>query len=167
MYRGMIYPTVIITPFHGGATRLQIQHSLTVGAFYMEVSMDRMPHECRHPGCHALTRDKYCAAHAPLHAQHEPVGYPRKSASQRGYNSRWDKARKTYLAQHPLCMCDECRRSGHPLMADVVDHIVPHHGDQKLFWDTSNWQALNHVCHNKKTAREDGGFGNRRHAPGG
>jgi len=47
----------------------------------------------------------------------------------------------------------------HP--ADVVDHIIPHRGNQKLFWDTKNWQAMNHVCHNRKTAREDGGFGNR------
>jgi 5-methylcytosine-specific restriction protein A len=29
-----------------------------------------------------------------------------------------------------------------------------------LFWDQSNWQPLCHTCHSKKTAREDGGFGN-------
>ena len=29
-----------------------------------------------------------------------------------------------------------------------------------LFWLRSNWQAMAKTCHDKKTAREDGGFGN-------
>jgi 5-methylcytosine-specific restriction endonuclease McrA len=29
----------------------------------------------------------------------------------------------------------------------------------RLFWDTGNWQALAKVCHDRKTAREDGAFG--------
>jgi 5-methylcytosine-specific restriction protein A len=38
----------------------------------------------------------------------------------------------------------------------VVDHIVPHRGDKKLFWDSSNWQALcdgqtGRGCHDRKT----------------
>ena len=37
----------------------------------------------------------------------------------------------------------------------VVDHIVPHRGDQKLFWDKSNWQPLCKACHDRKTWRED------------
>jgi prophage lambdaSa04, HNH endonuclease family protein len=32
-----------------------------------------------------------------------------------------------------------------------------------LFWDKTNWQAMSKRCHDRKTAREDGGFGN---APG-
>ncbi|WP_407496877.1 HNH endonuclease [Pseudooceanicola sp. MF1-13] len=35
-----------------------------------------------------------------------------------------------------------------------MDHITPHKGDRKLFWDRSNWQALCHACHSRKTARE-------------
>jgi 5-methylcytosine-specific restriction protein A len=27
-----------------------------------------------------------------------------------------------------------------------------------LFWDSSNWQAMAKVCHDRKTARQDGGF---------
>nr|DAK90259.1 MAG TPA: HNH endonuclease bacteriophage, HNH Endonuclease, DNA.52A [Caudoviricetes sp.] len=27
-------------------------------------------------------------------------------------------------------------------------------------WDQSNWQALCHECHSRKTAKENGGFGN-------
>ncbi|ELK38933.1 HNH endonuclease, partial [Brevibacillus agri BAB-2500] len=44
--------------------------------------------------------------------------------------------------------------------ATVVDHIVPHKGDMRKFWDRMNWQALCASCHSKKTAKEDGGFGN-------
>ncbi|WP_304879789.1 HNH endonuclease [uncultured Parasutterella sp.] len=29
-----------------------------------------------------------------------------------------------------------------------------------MFWDESNWQALCKRCHDRKTAAEDGGFGN-------
>ena len=89
-----------------------------------------------------------------------PEDKRRPSAAKRGYGSKWDKARKAFLAAHPTCQCAECVASGHPLAADVVDHIVPHRGNSKLFWDTRNWQAMNHVCHNRKTARENGGFGN-------
>ena len=40
------------------------------------------------------------------------------------------------------------------LMEDV-DHIIPHRGDQKLFWDRNNWQALCKPCHDRKTGKED------------
>jgi 5-methylcytosine-specific restriction endonuclease McrA len=49
----------------------------------------------------------------------------------------------------------------------IVDHIVPHKGDQTLFWDRANWRPMAKACHDSKTAREDGGFGNpRRQAEG-
>lgn len=43
--------------------------------------------------------------------------------------------------------------------ATIVDHKVPHKGDKALFWDSTNWQSLCKPCHDRKTAREDGGFG--------
>ncbi len=39
--------------------------------------------------------------------------------------------------------------------ANVVDHITPHRGDKKLFWDENNWQALCKHHHDKKTMTED------------
>lgn len=119
-----------------------------------------MPHKsmhvCFYPGCQELTRERYCE-------KHRKASYDdrRESAAKRGYGSKWAKARLAFLAEHPTCECERCKASGQPLPADVVDHIIPHRGNQKLFWDTKNWQAMNHVCHNRKTAREDGGFGNR------
>ena len=38
--------------------------------------------------------------------------------------------------------------------ATVVDHITPHQGNQNLFWDTNNWQALCKPCHDRKTLSE-------------
>ena len=63
-----------------------------------------------------------------------------------------------YLRNHPLCRDHEQR--GLVAAATVVDHIRPHQGDKALFWDSDNWQPLCKRCHDVKTAREDGGFGN-------
>lgn len=87
-----------------------------------------------------------------------PPAPERKTTAQRGYGGRWQKARATFLARSPLCV--ECAKQDRTTAATVVDHIVPHKGDQGLFWDTSNWQSLCKPHHDAKTAREDGGFGN-------
>ena len=75
----------------------------------------------------------------------------RGNAQSRGYNWRWQKARLAHLGKHPLCI--ECSTLGRVTAASVVDHIVPHRGDQELFWDLSNWQSLCAPCHNRKTGR--------------
>lgn len=77
----------------------------------------------------------------------------RTSARQRGYDTRWDKARKTYLAANPLCVY--CREQGQVTQATVVDHIKPHKGDQSLFWDVSNWRALCAPHHNSVKQSEE------------
>jgi 5-methylcytosine-specific restriction endonuclease McrA len=79
----------------------------------------------------------------------------RPTARQRGYTTRWDKARKTFLAKNPLCAY--CLREGITKVAQVVDHIVPHRGDQKLFWAQDNWQSLCSTCHNSVKQREENG----------
>ncbi len=73
------------------------------------------------------------------------------------YNWKWRKAAKQFLIENPLCA--ECLRQGKTELAEVVDHIRPHKGDLALFWNSENWQPLSRVCHNRKTAAEDGGFG--------
>ena len=108
-------------------------------------------HECNQAGCHVLTTERYCNKHKRGYDQH------RESASKRGYNRRWQIVSKAYLANHPFCV--RCLESGIHTHATVVDHIVPHKGNQSLFWDKSNWQPLCKQCHDKKTATEDGGFG--------
>lgn len=113
------------------------------------------PKPCARPGCGALVRDgRYCERHR---ADARTYDRHRGSAAARGYGRRWRKARQTFLARNPFCTTvdpDGCTR-----IATIVDHIEPHRGDDKLFWDTTNWQPLCKHCHDVKTAREDGAFG--------
>lgn len=102
---------------------------------------------CSEPGCPSLTSSKYCELHAKSNSDSRP------SAAKRGYNSQWRKARNIYLKEHPLCAY--CMKEGKFTKATVVDHIIPHRGDDKLFWDESNWQPLCKSCHDKKTMTED------------
>ena len=76
-----------------------------------------------------------------------------RPAAGRGYGSAWNKARKKYLESHPLCV--QCMKEGRYVKATDVDHIIPHRGNQVLFWEQSNWQALCHSCHSRKTRNED------------
>lgn len=114
--------------------------------------MPRKPSRpCRHPGCAELSDGAYCAEHRKRYER-------RDSASARGYDARWRRERLRYLRANPLCVT--CREDGRLTPATVVDHIVPHCGDEALFWDRTNWQAMCKCCHDTKTAAEDGGFGN-------
>ena len=116
------------------------------------------PKPCNQHGCGALTHERYCHDHKRQVQQKQDQ--QRGTAHQRGYTSKWRKVSKAYLAKHPLCECDECQAGKLRLrQATVVDHIIPHKGDMTLFWDRSNWMAMAKQCHDKKTAREDGGFG--------
>lgn len=121
---------------------------------------------CKHSGCPALVSKGYCNEHQHKAAQaRQQADSQRGTSSQRGYGSRWQKVRATFLAHHPLCA--HCKASGYITAAKVVDHIRPHRGDQALFWNHDNWQALCKPCHDRKTATEDGGFGNRNSTGGG
>lgn len=79
--------------------------------------------------------------------------YDRTSSAQRGYGSRWQKARFHFLQKNPLCVY--CKKQGKVTSAEVVDHIKPHKGDQKLFWDVKNWQSLCKHCHDSIKKREE------------
>ena len=80
-------------------------------------------------------------------------------SSNKLYNRQWSKVRARFLKEHPLCV--KCFSDGLITAANIVDHIKPHKGDTNLFWDESNYQSLCKPCHDMKTAKEDGGFGNR------
>ncbi|OVE49439.1 hypothetical protein CBW21_06035 [Chromobacterium violaceum] len=133
---------------------------------------------CATPGCGALVRPP--ARHCPFHEQRRQAAEResdrrRGSRVERGYTNAWSRAARAYRAKHPFCA--ECQRQdGRLIAADHVDHITPpryreamESGDperiadaKRLFWDSSNWQPLCRRCHSRKTAAEDGGFGNAR-----
>lgn len=70
----------------------------------------------------------------------------------RDYGWRWRRARDAYVRAHPLCVA--CLATGRAVAARVVDHVVPHEGDDALLWAERNWQSLCHACHNAKTTRQ-------------
>ena len=107
---------------------------------------------CAAPGCSALALPNHakCKVHAAKVRSQERA----RSKGKRIYlDARYRKARAVYMAEHPLCAA--CGA-----LATDLDHVVPHKGNMRLFWDEGNWQALCASCHSVKTAAEDGGFGN-------
>lgn len=114
---------------------------------------------CKAHRCPNLTEpgEMYCDEHKKK--RHEQYDRNRKSSSERGYNYKWQKYRKNYLMENPLCV--KCLEEGKTTPATQVDHIEPVDGphDQK-FWDPENHQPLCASHHSWKTAKEDGGFGN-------
>ena len=87
----------------------------------------------------------------------------RPSAARRGYDGRWRRARSRYLAEHPWCV--RCLVEGRLTPATVVDHVEPHRGDERLFWDQDQWQGLCKQHHDAKTVR-DGRWGQRQLSDG-
>lgn len=77
------------------------------------------------------------------------------TTGERGYGYRWQKARLHHLKQHPLCI--RCKAEGRVTEATVVDHRVPHRGDQALFWDPDNWDSLCASHHSADKQREERG----------
>jgi 5-methylcytosine-specific restriction endonuclease McrA len=76
----------------------------------------------------------------------------RPSARKRGYTRQWERARRLFLRENPLCV--NAGKPGCKIAATQVDHIVPHRGDKRLFWDRRNWQPLCASCHSRKTNAE-------------
>lgn len=120
----------------------------------------RAPRPCAWSGCPALVAGgRYCQTHA------SQVEQRRGTAHARGYTRRWtDHYRPWFLGRNPLCgdrlpgapatTDSVCASTDRPRAATLVDHIVPHRGDQQLFWNPMNHQSLCDECHNKKRARE-------------
>jgi 5-methylcytosine-specific restriction protein A len=105
---------------------------------------------CYHPGCKNLTFDTYCEKHEKSRTRF----YNRKLRKHAElYDYQWYKAAKLFLSKNPLCV--ECEKKyGEIKPATEVDHIIPHKGNYKLFWNHKNWQPLCKTCHSQKTNRE-------------
>ena len=79
----------------------------------------------------------------------------KRRTAERGYGGTWQRARKAYLAQHPLCA--RCERQGIVEPATVVHHTVPHRGDPVIFWDRAKWEGLCATHHNAEAQSEERG----------
>lgn len=83
----------------------------------------------------------------------------RGTAVERGYDSRWRKARALFLRKPENRYCVYCARRGVKKFAECIDHVVAHKGDKVKFWEVDNWAASCVACNSRKAAMEEGGFG--------
>jgi 5-methylcytosine-specific restriction endonuclease McrA len=65
----------------------------------------------------------------------------------------WRRASRSFLQQNPRCV--DCKAAGKLMAASDVDHIRPHQGDRRLFWDRENWAARCKGCHSSKTRLDE------------
>ncbi len=115
----------------------------------------RPPSPCGTPGCAELVHG---GGRCPKHKREQQCDHDRErpNSTARGYGRRWRKASKAFLAANPLCVF--CERRGRVTAATVVDHIVPHRGNARAFWNRDQWQPLCKPCHDSvKQAQEKGG----------
>ena len=103
---------------------------------------------CKKVGCTNLTRGTYCEAHIPPQA-------PRRESGAWHFlygTKRWKELRIQQLISEPWCR--ECAAKAVTTPAGEVDHIKPHRGSKKLFYDAGNLQSLCASCHSRKTQAE-------------
>lgn len=77
---------------------------------------------------------------------------PRKKTAERGYDHRWQEASERYRTEHPLCV--PCLLNNRTTGAQCVDHIIPRHSCEELFWEYDNWCSMCSRCHGRKTRTE-------------
>ena len=71
--------------------------------------------------------------------------------------TRWRRGRLSFLARNPLCSM--CARAADFVLRVLLTTSNPIKGDQLLFFDQANWQALCFNCHNShKQSVERVGF---------
>ena len=97
-------------------------------------------------------------AHQASRKQKEQAWESRRSGNHALYN-RWEwrkpeaGLRAMVLKRDPLCV--ECLKKDRLIKSTQADHIVPHKGDEELFFDIDNCQGLCASCHSEKTKREN------------
>lgn len=107
--------------------------------------MPRKPMKpCKHPGCPKLTDGNYCKEHEAMHQK----DYERTPEERKRYGYQWKKARKRYVAAHPVC--EMCLLNKRITPVEEVHHILPldHGGNHNPL----NLMSLCKACHSRITA---------------
>jgi 5-methylcytosine-specific restriction enzyme A len=91
----------------------------------------------------------------------------RGTATERGYDAKWERYSKRFRARHPLCgdrdadaypsSASKCAMAGRVTASEVTHHIRPHRRNRALFLDRRNHEALCAACHNAVV--DEGDFG--------
>ena len=121
---------------------------MAVDASSPAVLMARRPRltPCGSPGCPELTADTYCPRHAKQ-------GERRPSARDRGYDTRWQRVRRDFIRDNPVCQDPE----GCLDRATDVDHLDGLGPRGPRGYDPDNLRALCHRHHSRRTARDQPG----------
>lgn len=70
--------------------------------------------------------------------------------------ARWRRLRWSVLLRDAFT-CRKCGRIEGETSLLVADHIVPHRGEERLFWDETNLQCLCKACHDTIKQSEERG----------
>ncbi len=98
---------------------------------------------CNYPGCLEL------AYQGPKCDEHGDKARIETIKKRQLYGSRrWIKGRDKFLYGNPTCV----RCGG---KSQIVDHKMLHSGNEDIFWNEDNWQAMCRSCHGKKTREDD------------
>jgi 5-methylcytosine-specific restriction protein A len=103
---------------------------------------------CPTPRCPNLQR---CADHPRI-----PFANARRSTTLYS-TARWKHESRAFLIANPFCVERQWGTFVSPecgAVATVVDHRIPHRGNEAAFWDRGNWAALCKPHHQAKTGRE-------------
>ena len=107
---------------------------------------------CTYPGCNKLVDRGRCEAHQLLNAAKKNAYYKNRDKTDIArkwlYSRRYRGAAAKFKQDHPFCV--ECYKQGIVKPGTILDHIIPHEGDEQLFWDVNNWQHLCNDCHEEK-----------------
>lgn len=118
---------------------------------------------CRSPDCGEIApQGGLCPS--CRRAEWREVDRRRPSAAERGYGERWRRIRAAFLREQPICV--DCGGRAHVADHDPISRVeLVRQGDPDP-------DAFHHLrprcasCHNRRTARDDGGFGYRRSEKG-
>ncbi len=106
---------------------------------------------CLQSGCSERVQRGRCEKHQQQERKHGR----RFNRGETAYNrARWMHLRDAFRAEHPLCV--NAGKQGCTMVTRVVDHKIPHRGDDKLMYDVENLQGMCWECHSRKTAFEVG-----------
>ncbi|MBX9877619.1 MAG: HNH endonuclease [Candidatus Obscuribacterales bacterium] len=114
---------------------------------------------CAEIGCKATGTKSRCDQHALKERRDREARRPKDH--NKDYNStEWKQERKEYLEENPFCewLLDDGSTCNQ--IAKHVDHKETLRAGGRN--DKRNYQALCHSHHSHKTAKYDGGFGNKK-----